>query len=192
MIHVVWLSAFLMMALTGSISHGDVILYKIPSGEVVEAFREPIPLQPGYGQVTVPDADLVVWPVPSGCALGQKKWTIVDTSTTPPSFRLNPALKFFKCQPIASAADVDRVAGEEALKLGQGGGSTEIEKFRLGMWAHYMLDKDVTSCPSTDLTQACVDKRARATTIKDSLTALFDQIDQIYKDGAVFKAANGW
>lgn len=176
--------------LGASVAIGDVILYKVPSMEVVEAFREPIPMQPGYAQVTVSNADLIRWPAPSGCTSGDIRWTLVDTSVSPPTFALNPALKFFKCQTIATAADVDHVASEEALKLGRGGGSTETEKFRLGMWAHYMLDKDVTPCPPPDVTQVCVDKRARATSIKDSLIAVFDQIDQLYKDAAAFKAAN--
>ena len=43
--------------------------------------------------ITVPEtSDAIVWPVPTGQTRGREQWTVVDTTTNPPSLKLNPGL----------------------------------------------------------------------------------------------------
>lgn len=183
------LLVFLMVALTRSISYGDVILYKVPSMEVVEAFREPVPLQPGYAQVTVANADLVVWPAPSGCAKGDQKWSIVASSAIPPTFTLNPALKFFHCQIVSSAAEVDRVAEEEVVKLAGPRLQQQMKQMRQAI---KLLDVLAVECPPGSTTTGCDTKRTKALTARTEMLNLDSQIEQIYSDATAFKTAQGW
>ena len=185
---VIWTLTILMMLVTWSISHGDIILYKVPSGEVVEAFREPIPLQSGYDQVTVPNADLIVWPAPIGCIVGNKKWSkVILPITSPPTFVLDLTIKFFKCQPVSNTADVDQVALKSIQTLQ--GGQSDAELLRQATWAIYVL---AVKCPATDVSSQCNTDRAKARTIETNLTGLNGQIEAIQKEAADFKAANGW
>ena len=187
---VIWLIVFWAVWIWGvCVASADVILYKTPSMEVVEAFREPIPLQPGYEQVTVPNADLVVWPAPPGCTQGQKKWARVDTSTTPTSFILNPALKFFRCQSVTSATDVDRVAEEEVAKLS---GPRIQQMMKQIRQAVKLLDVLSVECPPGGTTPGCDTKRTKALDTRTQMLSLDSQIEQIYSDATTFKTAQGW
>lgn len=183
-----WLLALLIMDLTWRVAHADVIYYNATTGEIVEAFKEPVPVHAGFAQVTIVNADAISWPVPGGCTAGKPKWSKVTIpATNPPTFAVRADLKFFKCQLVSSAADVDRVASEEIerLQLGQ----SDAELLRQAVWAIYAL---ALKCPPTDVSAQCNTDRTKAKAIETSLTSLNVQIETIQKEAADFKAAQGW
>ena len=187
---VIWLIVFWAVWIWGvCVASADVILYKTPSMEVIEAFREPIPLQPGYNQVAVLNADLIVWPTPSGCTQGQRKWAIVNISTIPPLFILNPALKFFRCQSATSAADVDRIVEEEVMKLSGPRAQQQMKQMRQAI---QLLDVLTVECPPGSLTVGCDTKRTNALNTRTKMLNLNSQVEQIYSDAATFKTSQGW
>lgn len=183
-----WMIGVLVFFLESAASHGDVIVYKVPSGEVLGAFRDPIPLQPGYAQVTVPNADLVVWPAPAGCTLGQKQWALV-TALPSPTFTLNPALTFFRCHPVGSATDVDRIVEETIAQLSGPRAQQGVRQMHRALGA---LDVLTVECPPGSTTSGCDAKRTSALALRNTELTLQSQMEQVYVEGAAVKVANGW
>lgn len=182
------LLAIAIMFLSASGVLGDVIYYNATTGEIVEAFRQPIPIYSGFAGATVANADVITWPVPSGCTVGKLKWShIILPVTDPPTFALRPGLKFFRCQPVSNAGDVDRVASGEVEKLQSG--QSDAELLRQAVWAIYTL---TLKCPPTDLSAQCDTDRTKAKTIETSLTGINAQIETIQSEAADFKVSQGW
>lgn len=52
-------------------------------------------LPDGIVHIEVPQSpDKIPWPVPVGKNSGHEQWTVVDTTTTPPTLKVNPKLVF--------------------------------------------------------------------------------------------------
>lgn len=179
-----------MMFLGVPAAMGDVIYYKAATGEIVEAFKEPVPVHDGFAQVIVTNADSIIWPVPSGCTVGKLKWSrIVLPITDPPVFMLNPALKFFRCQLVSSATDVDLVSEKEVTNLA---GPSVQQMLKQTRQAIKLLDLLTVECPSGSTTTNCDTKRMKALNDRATMLSLYSQIEQIYQDATTFKAAQGW
>lgn len=60
--------------------------------------------------------DKIAWPVPLGQAVGKEAWTVVDTTTTPPTLKINSALSIAADPDLEFADVVEKAETLEALK----------------------------------------------------------------------------
>ena len=169
---------------------GAVIQYRLSTGEVtgiVDGLLEDVS---GHGRLAIPgNSGSFVWPLPPGCAEGRREWTLVNPSVNPPVFMVNPALKFFRCQSVSSAVDVDRIAEEEVAKLSGPRAQQQMKQMRQAI---KLLDVLSVECPPGSTTLGCDTKRTKALDTRTQMLSLDSQIEQIYSDATAFKTAQGW
>ena len=181
--------------------HAAFIHYELTTKKVYATDTD-VPPQPGYAVFTVPGLVRdIPWPAPSGCPKGQLEWTIVDDATPPPRLILNPTLKFFRCQFVASAKGVDHVVNREAAQL-----SRIVEEMNtrhtLFVWADSILAKctsaNISSMPDVISNLECEALRPRAVTLwkllvrSQAFSQALGEFFTLRTEGETFKTAQGW
>ena len=117
---------------------------------------------------------------------------MVDTSTSPPTLVLNPALKFFRCRAVTSAEDVDRVVAAII--------NTMKDRVQSVPQGELPLDRlrgiEDEACPPADVTADCVAFRSARGNIETRIRIparrarlWAEAVSQLLSDAAVFKAA---
>lgn len=177
--------------------------YNLSTSFVITASNETIAAATGYDIITIAEpVSAIVWPVPSGCSVGQADWTrITDAggvSAAGAGMAVRTDLFWFTssstlltgCHQVESWADLKKIV-EAAIA----GGIDGFDFFR--PLAHF---KGATEkkCPSGNNSPACVAARASQATLEASfpseaeLDALLAQAATLRTESIAFKSARGW
>ncbi|MEM4413038.1 MAG: hypothetical protein QXD59_02050 [Candidatus Caldarchaeum sp.] len=147
-----------------------------------------VPISPAEGvSVITVDYATPTWPPPSGCAVGDERWTLVDESTNPPSLRVNPDLIFFLCLPVRTRAEVWEVVSIRAAELL--GNRDPVDLLEDGNKAMYIL---AVECPQAGISQQCDEKRQWAQQKIDELMIVEQQRRDLIQQANEFIDLMGW
>lgn len=174
-----------------------LILWASAAGAVEVHFDKTSGKVTGYSLSAVPptnDTQKVIlpgdsppWPAPPGCPAGREQWTVVDTTTDPPQLRVNPALIFFLCEPVTSAADVQRVLSAHLTTLARG--RDAIDLLTEGTTVLAIL---AVECPQPGISHECDGKRNWAQDTMAELKAIDAQRQALQAQAAQLIQAQGW
>jgi hypothetical protein len=199
---VIALSMFLVLTVP---VHAAWLQYDTASLQIVGAFELAEDARPlaGSALIEIPGVTKanIAWPIPGGCTSGRQEWTLLSFGGVLP-LRVNPALIFFRCQIVTSAASLQVVINTETDRL-----TATVEKAdgRVRMIAILGFAEGQCNCTSITGGQcdantgaSCTEMRANNNTIGARLgnfaeiVAYQNAIIQLYTDAAALKSAQGW